>query len=319
MTTAPRDIRSYLDQLADLLPRKEARRVLPEVESMLLDRVERERERDPALSQAEAERLAVEAWEPPVQMAEDLASTPLTISLATRRTFGRVLFALFSIHLLLSILLTAAGSEGDAVPAILGPLPTDPWFSTVLSVLSLFFLDAGLLLVIFLLLGKGPARRLPAFALSSQADQREARLGLVLMALLLLIVNLFFAQIFSLRRGGEWLTFLSSDLLDIKVWLSIPLIAMALGYALILWRKRDGVVAASLAAFGALGAAGWCILAATRSELVRLPEKALPEQSADVLGGLLERVFLIALILMAIMMILRFVKQVIRAMQLSGR
>ncbi len=314
--TAPTTSREYLNKLGDLLPARESKRVLADVEALILDRVDAEREKAPDIDAAEAERRALSAWEEPEELAEQLVTAPIKIDLATRRSFLRSLAALFAAHLVLSILLTVAGAEGTAVPGLLGPLPTAPWTATVIACAGILFMDVGALVVVFLLMGKGRRARLPQLDLANQWTRADAMKGIILIALLAVIFNVFLDAIFAIRSGDELQSFLSADLKGLVPFLNVVLALFAIRYLLTFFGRGERPEASAVDALACLAACGLLVMAVTRPELVRIPEGSLGDFTAKTLTNLTERLFLLVFVTAALLLAVRFVKQALRTWRL---
>lgn len=311
MTTGALD--DYLARLADLLPAAEASRIVEEVREMILDRAEAIAAEQPDLDAAGAEAQAVAAWDSPEALADQLSGASLTIGQATRRTFWRSLWMLFAGHLALAIVLTVAGGDAATVPGFVGPLPTTTWIATVLGVLSVFCIDLGALLLIFmLLLRPRSGRRLPRIGGERRWSRRDGVKGLFLMVLLAVIFNLFLDSIFALRHQDALEPFLGQDLKSLLPWLNVVLGLFAARYLLIALGRADSPATGVANTLASLGAAVLAILAATRSDLVVLPEGGLTADARDVLEDVMERVFLLVFVVAALFLAVRFVKSAMR-------
>lgn len=314
MTTGALD--DYLARLADLLPAAEAARIVDEVREMILDRAEAIGAEHPDLDPPAAEARAVAAWDSPEVLADQLSGASITIGQATRRTFWRALWMLFAGHLALAIVLTVAGGGTATIPGFVAPLPTTTWIATVLGVLSVFCIDVGALLLIFMLMLRTRARRrLPRLAMQRQWSRREGIQGVLLMVLLGVIFNVFLDSIFALRHEGRLEPFLGQDLKSLLPWLNVVLGLFGARYLLIALGRGDSLWAGIANTLASLGAALLAILAATRADLVVLPAGALGENAHDVLEDVMERVFLLVFVVAALFLAVRFVKS---AMQ-TGR
>jgi len=304
----------YLDRLEDLLPAKEAARVHDDVNAMIDDRIEAVLARDPDLTEQAAEQQALAALGSPERLADDLVSSPLTIPLATRRGFVRLLAAVFGGHLLLSIALTVAGARGPAIYSLLGPLPKEGFVDVALSIASIFLLDAGALLMLFVAVGTArPGKLLPALPAHRVWTRRGAIEGLVLLGLLALIFNCFLDNIFAVKNGETYRPFLAPDLKAIVRFVNVPLAFFALRHVLTLAGRARSAASTAADALGSLAASAVLILAATRGKLVSMPAGSrLGREAAEVLDGLIERVFLLVFVVAAIWLVARFVQQAIR-------
>ena len=304
MPTAPAPstaaARSYLDQLAGLLPAREARRVRSDVSALILDRVDALREEDPDLDAQSAELRALEAMGPPAVLAERLAERPFTVPWATVRAFKRALWLVAPCHLLLAILMTVAGAKRGLAGGLMGPIPASPWPATALAVLNIVLVDAGALVTLFWMFRRRPSGWMRAVGTPRQTSRREAITSLVMLALLALIANRFIDRIFAVDlAGGGSGTFLSQSLLDLVPYVNVLLGAFALRDLLVLTGRgpRASVLVDAAATWGG---AALMIVAATRHELVRIPESPLGAQTAETLGGLMTKVFLLLLLVGAL-------------------
>lgn len=303
----------YLARLEDLLPPDMIARVRAEVESMILERAADESEREPGLAAAEAERRAIAALGSPERLAEEIVDAPLTITLATQRTFVRLLAMVFACHLLLSIALTVAGLPDALIPGLLGPLPKEPFGAVLLSVITVFLIDTGALLVLFVAMGRTRAeRRMPGLFRRAHWTRRGAIEGLVLLALLAVLFNVYLARIFSVKHGETWQPFLAAEFLEIIPYLNVALGLFAVRHVLTLFGRGNDVVGLAADALGSLAGSAWFLLAATRGELVQMPTgHRLGREAADVLDRLIESVFLIVFVVGALLLIVRFVRHAI--------
>lgn len=318
MSTATPTRSDYIEQLRDLLPSREARRILEDVDGLLTDRMEAE-QREHGVSAEEAERIAVQALGSPQKLVSQLVSAPLEIDFATRRLFTRMLAITFAVHLLLSIVLTVAGGQGPALPGLLGPLSTSSLGAVFSGVLSLALIDTGALFLVFALIGRGKAPAgLPALRLRTATSRRDAMLGLVLLALIALILHPFRNEVFAIRTGDRLVGFLSPDLVEILPVFDLALVLFAIRQIVILcgWGEHPlGVLADALAS---LALAVGLVLAATRPDLILFPEGALAPETARSLEDLVTRVFLLVFIAAALFLVVRFVKRLLRLRQLLG-
>ncbi len=304
---------AYLDRLEELLPAKEASRVREEVEALIQDRIEEELERSPEIDEAEAEQAALAALGPAETLADDLVSSPLTISLATRRTFVRSLAAVFCCHLLLSVALTFAGAKWDSIPGILAPLPEEPFAAVFLGVITIFLIDTGALLCVFVAIGRAaPDKLRPSTPLHAGWTRRGAIEGLVLLGLMAILVNLFLDAVFSVRHGNEMRPFLAEDLKGLVPCINGVLALFAIQPLLTLRGMGHGVLGTASDGIASLSASA-LLVAATRGNLVQMPTSdKLMRDAADVVTNLIERVFLVVFLLGALLLMLRFVSNALR-------
>jgi hypothetical protein len=303
----------YLARLEDLLPAREVARAREDVEALILERAAGEEEREPGLAAEEAERRAIAALGTPERLAEELVSAPLTIPLATRRTFQRLFAAVFACHLLLSIALTVAGSKEPPIPGLLGALPQESFASIFLGVLSIFLIDAGALFVVFVVFGKArPESTLPTIMRGSRWTRRGAIEGLVLLVLLAILTNAYVERIFSVKHGSEFHTFLAPELLALLPWVNLVLALFALRHILTLCGRANSALSFAADALGSLVGCVLLVAAITRNQLVKMPTShTLGEEAAGVLDRLTESVFLIVFVVGALLLMLRFVRQAI--------
>lgn len=318
MTSAPTSRVEFIEQLRDLLPTREAKRILEDVDGLLLDRMEAELQ-EGDISAEEAEQIAIAALGTPEELATQLTSAPLKIDFTTRRLFVRLLAITFAVHLLLSIVLTVAGGKGPALPGLLGPLSTDSLGGVFTGVLSIALIDTGALFLIFAIFGRGKAPTgLPALRLRTATSRRDAALGLVLLGLIWLILHPFRDEVFAIRTGDGMVGFLAPDLVAVLPVFDVALALFAVRQIVILvgWGEHPlGVLADALAS---LALAVGLVLAATRPDIIRFPDGVLATQTAHALEDLVTRVFLLIFIGAALFLVVRFVKRLLRLRQLLG-
>lgn len=312
MSRTERD--DYLERLEELLPAREAKRVRQDVEALIEDRIEEERERNPDLDPVAAERAALTALGPAEHLADELVSAPITIPLATRRTFVRVLAAVFACHLLLSVALTFAGATWDSIPGILAPLPEEPFSAVFLGVITIFLIDTGALLLVFVAIGwAAPDKLRPSAPLSGGWTRKGAVEGLVLLVLMAAIVNVFLDAVFSVKQGQELRPFLAPDFKVIVPYVNIVLALFAARHVLTLFDRGHGALGTAADALGSLAGSALLVVAATRGKIVAMPTSSkLGREAAEVLDNLIERVFLVAIVIGALLLMIRFVRQAIR-------
>ena len=202
---------------------------------MIDDRVAAILEETPDLEPNDAEQQAVGSLGSVERLAEELGGAPLTISLAVRRTFVRALAALFAGHLLLSIVLTVAGSETPVIAGILAPLPTGPFMSVLMAVITIFLIDTGALLVLFVAVGsRTTVPSFPGLDLQNRWTRKDAIQGLLLVILLAVIFNFLLDSIFSIKQGKEWVPFLAPEAKALVPYINVVLGFLALRHILTL-------------------------------------------------------------------------------------
>jgi hypothetical protein len=308
--TVPLERQQYLDRLRDLLPARESRRVVEEIDAMILDRVE-SAEQD-GTSPTEAERRAIAALGSPEALADRIVGTPVTIDLATRRSFVRWLFVVFAGHLLLSVVLTAAGAEGSVVPRLLGPLPTESWMAFVGGVLSVFLIDVGALFAVFALrVGRRTMAALPFGSLRPSWEPRDSVLSLVVLGVAAAVFNPPVRDVvFAIRHQGASTPILSADLVALVPWVNVILGLAALRNVLTLARRRVGPLAVGVDAFATLGTVALLVVAVARPDYVRLPP-TVDAETAAILADLATRGLLLVFVLAAFFLSIRLVRRVI--------
>ena len=309
---SPRE--DYLHRLEDVLPTRELARIRADVDALLQDHVAGVLENEPDLSPVEAERRAVAALGSPERLAEELGvAAAVTIPLSVRRAFVRALAVFFAGHLLLSIVLTVAGSESAAIPGLLLPLPKGPFLAVLLSVLTIFLIDAGAILVLFAAMGA--RRSLPSFphlALRDRWSRKEAWQGLFLVALMAVVFNLLLDPIFSVKQGNEWIPFLSREFVALVPFVNIVLGLLVVRHVLTLVGRGGAAAAVCVDATAALCGCILLTLASLRGDLVHMPTASLGTEAAQVLDSLIERAFLLVFIVAALLLLARFIRQALR-------
>lgn len=315
MSTTVKTRSDYIERLRDLLPYRDSARILREVDGLLRDRMDAEAEG--GATAAEAEQRAVSALGPAETLAEELLAPAIRVDLATRRTFTRMLAVTFAVHLLLSIVLTVAGTSGAAIPGLLGPLPTQPLAAVFSGALSIFLIDSGALFLLFALLGRGKApAMLPALQLRAQTSRADSVFGLVLLVLLALVFHPFRDAIFALRTPDGLVPILSPAVVALLPLLDIVLGLFAVRLIINLARGRETVAAVAVDALASLALAVLLVLVATRGELVVFPADVLGQGPARVFGDLLTRVLMLVCLAAALFLTVRVVKRGIRVRQL---
>lgn len=307
----------YLERLRDLLPPRDADRIVRDVEGLLLDRMDAEQAEGGATPE-EAERRAVTALGSPEVLAEQLVSDPVHVDLATRRSFLRLLAVVFAVHLFLDIVLTVAGGKEAVFPGLLGPFPTRPVGALFSAVLSVFLADVGALFCLFALLGphRAPAL-LPDLDLRTRATRRSAVATLILLALVALILHPFRDTIFAVRTPDRLVGFLTSDVLQVLPVFDAGLVLLALRQVLLLSRGGERMPEVVLDALASLVLAAGLVLVAAGGDLVSFPDEALGHGAAETLSDLVTRAFLLVFVVAALFLTVRFVKRAIRVRRLA--
>lgn len=308
MTLVTPEARAYIDRLRDLLPARDAERVVKDVEALILDRVEAAPQDDAAA----AERKALAHLGAPESLADTLAEPAWSVGASVRRSFARWWAVLLAGHLLLSILLAVGGAEAAALPGLLAPLTRWPWWGTLTSVAGIALLDAGIVFLVFTLRGAwSRAGGVPALALTPSWTRADALRELVLLALVALIAHPLRDEIFSVRRGGDSTPFLAPDLVALLPWLDAVLGLVALRCALVLagWGSRTLTLAVD--ALAGVGGVALLVLAATRGELVRLPTHVLGAETAGVLASLITRALMVVFVLAALLLAVSVAKRLL--------
>lgn len=306
---SPRE--DYLQRLEDLLPTTEMTRIREDVDAIIQDHAAGVQEAEAGLSAADAERRAVAALGSPERLAEELGiATAVSIPHTVRRAFVRALAVFFAGHLLLSIVLTVAGAESPAIAGLLTPLPKGPFLAVLLSVVTIFLIDAGAMLVVFSAMG---ARRsvasFPHHGVRDLWTRKEAWQGLFLLALFAVVFNFLLDRVFSIQQGGEWTPFLSTSLKQIVPYLNVVLLLLAARNVLALRGHAGSPAGIVLDALAALTGCVLLTVAALSDGLVDIPTSSLGADAAGVLDSLIERVFLLVFIVTALMLLARFVRQ----------
>lgn len=305
--------RAYVERLVDLVPAAEAHRVRLDVEAMILDRVEDEAAATEGTDPAVAEIRALNALGTPEQLAARLGDLSTRTLPAAQRSFVRLFLTLFPCHLLLSIVLSVAGSEAPGIPSLLGPLPTDSALATLMGVLAILLIDVGVLAIVTTALASGgrlPLLRLgPAF----RSTPRELWLGFVLLVVLGVVVNAFVPEIFALHGGpGGSATFLAAPLLAWVPWLTIPLLLFCVRQVFLLVRGLSSASAIAMDALGWCALVGWLVVAATLPERIRFPTTELGARVAAELNRLVDALVLCLALAAALFSLIRAVRQVQR-------
>ena len=311
-------IDAYLERLRDALPDAQADLVVAEVSGLIEDRLEQE---GPG---PESTARALAALGPPETLANALrGGHAVSIDVATRRAFTRMLAVAFAGHLLLSIVLTVVGSGATLLPGLVGALPHGSWMGVVLGVLGIFFVDVGFLAVLFALLGRD---RVPAILhhlrLEMPGSRRDAGLALVLVALLAVLLNVstFRDALFAVGGQDHRSPILADAVVSLLPMADVVLGLFALRHVLILGTGRERVGGLLVDALASLAGAVLAGLVMTRDELVRIPASVgLTTAQAEVFSDLLFRVVFVVGFVASLLLIARFVKRLLRIRQILAR
>jgi hypothetical protein len=308
------EARAYLERLRDLLPAAEAERVVAEVESLILDRVEAE---GPDVAPVAAERRALQHLGTPEALADTLGEAPLSVGVSSRRAFARWWCILGAGHLLLAIALTLGGSESAALPGLLGPLPRAPWWATLSSAVGVVLLDAGLLFLLFTLTGSwGRAGALSAPGLPRAWSRSDALRTLVLVALVAVLAHPLRDSLFAVRRGTSLTPFLSASVVALLPWLDAVLGLVALRALLVLGGRGAQPFTHVVDFLAGLAGVVALVLAATRDEIVHLPADVLGAETSGVLNHVITRGLLVVLLGAALLLSFSVVRRAVRVRQL---
>jgi hypothetical protein len=310
-SSTPKTRTEYLERLRDLLPPKEAPRILADVEGLLLDRMEAA-EKDQGLAPPDAERRAVQALGSPEALADQLVSSPLQLDRTTRRAFVLWFAVVLAGHLLLSIVLTAAGGAGAGIPGLLGPLDRSSIPALLSGLLAIVLMDAGAVLLCFVFLGRGRVPSgLPRLGLSPAWSRRDSALALVLLSLVaVLLLEPVRDAILAVRYAGRTHPLVSPDAAALVPWAYAVLGLHAVRHLMIFARRGEGAAAVATDAVASLATVALLVLVSTR-DLARLPE-GMGRETAAVLADLLARVFLVVLVGSAFLLSVRAVKRILR-------
>ena len=313
MTPGARVVEEYLDRLREALPAAGSAEVLSEVEALVEDRIEQE---GGSRDDPEMVRRALAALGQPEALATALAGGTVTIDLATRRAFGRLLAVVFAGHLLVSIVLSVIDSGAALIPGLVGALPRKPLLATACGVIGIFLLDAGLLGAFFLLLGRDrtPAL-LPRLKLRMVGSRRDAGASLLLLALIAVLVNVSAVRdaIFAVGGTNGSSPLLAPDALALLPAVDVVLLLFALRDVLVLFSRGERVLGLVLDALASLAGAGLMVLLMTRDQLVAIPESAaLSKDQSAVFTGVLFRVVLVIAFVAGLLLATRFVKRLLR-------
>ncbi|MCA9314925.1 MAG: hypothetical protein H6806_11425 [Planctomycetes bacterium] len=300
--------RAWIARLSALLPAAEAERVRTDVEAMILDHAEAACSADPALDPAEAERLALESLGSPEDMADALVDRPVRVTWATWRSVQRMLWVLVPCHVLLSVVLTAAGSTTPALPGLLGPLPTSSWAATALAVFGVLVVDVGLVVLLHAVFGAHLGRIRPLGDPRLSANRGDAVRRLVFLALVAVLVNGLLKRLFTVEfASGEAASFLVDDVLALVPWANVVLALFALRDVAALVRPASARALWATDTLASAAAAILLVVAASRPELVRFPADRLGPPTASLLTSLVTRLFVFLFVVGALVSALRAV------------
>ena len=315
--TPPKLVEEYLERLREALPPARSADVVNEVRSLIQDRLEAEHvtDHDPA-----AVERALKALGRPEALATALGGGTLSIDLATRRAFVRLLGIVYAAHLLISIVVTAMGKGTVLLPGLVQALPASPFAATVLGAIGLFFLDTGLLGVLFALFGRDRAPAiLPRLRLKMPGTRRDAVFSLVLLALVAVLLNVPSVRdgIFAVGGTEGRVPILTPEALGLVLIADIVLLLFALRHAILLVKGGETLAAISLDALAALGGAVLAVLVLTRDALVAIPPtSSLSPEQAAAFGGVVYRVVLVIAFVAGLLLAVRFVKRLLRALEI---
>jgi hypothetical protein len=308
-------VEAYLDRLRDVLPPRRAGDVVPEVEALIEDRRQAllENEVEPEA----ATQRALAALGPPEVLAESLGGGGMSIDLATRRTFARTLFVLFSAHVLLAVVLSLVGGGGTLLPGIVGPLPGKSFLAIASGVLGILFADAGFLLVLYALLGRERAPAiLPRLGLRMPGTRRDAALSLVLLGLVALLLHPFRETLLAVGQGDQRSPILAPDFVSLLPVADTLLFLFALRNVFLLIAGGERLESVAADALASLAGVALAVLVLTRDQLVQLPSPPLSEAEALVFQQLLYRVMLAVAFLAGLFLVIRFAKRAMRVKDL---
>jgi hypothetical protein len=310
----------YLERLRDLLPPRDADRVVEEVDGLVLDRMEAI-QREDGTGEVEAERRAIAALGAPETLADQIVGGGVRIDVGTRRAFVRWLALLFTAHLVLAVVLTVAKADAPAVAGLLGPIPMSPAAATVTTVLSIFLIDAGLLLFAFALLG-GPraTARLPRLRIRPSQSRRDAVGALLLLGLAAAVIHAPLRDaVFALRSRGRVEPILGEEVVRLVPFADVVLALFAARQVLILLGRGRSMTAVAIDALASIAAAALLVVASTSHAVVQLPHESLGPEAALLWGDLLTRILLVVLVAAALFLAVRFVQRVMLLRELALR
>jgi hypothetical protein len=309
----PDPLGEYLTRLRDALPPAKAADVADEVSALVADRVEIE---GGSVDDPAAVERALSALGKPESLAAALGGDSVTIDAATRRAFVRWLAVLFAGHLVLSIVLAVMGTVEALLPGLVEPLPRENLFASACGVLSILFLDVGLLTVFFALVGRDRVPKvLPRLRLSMPGTRRDAVLSLLLLGLVAVILNSpsLRDSLISVGPGHQRAPVLAPDAIGLLPLADAVLLLFGLRHVVLLVSGGERVQGLVLDALASLAAVALAIAVMTRPELVRIPPTAsLSAEQAKVFQDLLVRVCLVVAFVASLLLATRFVRRCLR-------
>ena len=306
-------VEDYLDRLREALPPARSADVVAEVRSLIQDRMEAESvaEGDPA-----GVARALASLGRPEALATALGGGSITIDLATRRAYVRLLGVVYAAHLVISIVVTAMGKGTVLLPGIVQALPPHPFAATMLGAIGLFFLDAGLLGVLFALFGRERAPAiLPRLRLKMPGTRRDAAFSLVLLGLVAVLLNVPSVRdaIFAIGGTEGRVPILTPEALGLVPVADAVLALFALRNVLLAVAGGESLTALVLDALAALCGAVLCVLLMTRETLIAIPSSAsLSSEQGAVFARVVFHVVLVIAFVSALLLAARFVKRCLR-------
>jgi hypothetical protein len=307
----------YLERLREALPAARSADVVAEVRSLIQDRLEAEQvaETDPA-----GVARALQSLGRPEELATALGGGSLTIDMATRRAYGRLLWIVYAAHLLISIVVTVVGKDTVLLPGLVQALPTHPFAATVLGAIGLFFLDAGLLGVLFVLFGRERAPAiLPRLRLKMPGTRRDAAFSIVLLGLVAVLLNVPSIRdgIFAVGGQAGRAPILTPDALGLILVADVVLGLFLVRNVLLFAAGGESIPAIVVDALAALAGAVLGVLVMTRDALIAIPPSAsLSSEQAAVFARLVYHVAVVIAFVSALLLAVRFVKRLMRAREI---
>lgn len=307
----------WLDRLRESLPPARADEVVAEVDALIEDRLAAEA---PGPVSDEAATRALASLGSPEALAQAIDDEGIVVSGGTRRAFGRALAVVFAAHLLLSAVLTAVSPSATLLPGLVSTLPMSSPFSTAVGVAGILFLDVGLLVAAFAILGRERSHwLLLKLRAPVPGTRRDAVLSLVLLALVAAIVNLEVLRdrVFSVETETGRAGILAPDLIALIPFLDAMLGLYALRQVVRLLHRGDGIRALAIDGLAALSGTIVSALVLTRAEVVRIPQSAsLTAAQATLFSDLLHRIALLVALVAGVLLLTRFVRRALRVREL---